>query len=241
MLHVLVGSNDDDFDLVMEAVQKRQPVKGWVVPKNATIGDLVIMFTRSAGFVCRACVATKPIPGVFGKKQVYRSDVGPVVLFPTSVPLDYVAARLPSWKWATYPRSYTTPSPTIAEDLRVLLEGPRCDAASVEVDQPLYREGEAHYARSLRYDRSLRAREACIRHYGLVCAVCGFAYGNVYGPEMARLITVHHLNPVAAAGEKDIDPIKDMRPVCANCHSVIHRRNPPYTIKEVKAMMAEAV
>jgi DNA-directed RNA polymerase subunit RPC12/RpoP len=36
----------------------------------------------------------------------------------------------------------------------------------------------------------------------------------------------------------EIDPIRDLRPVCPNCHSVIHIKPRPYTIQEVKEMVA---
>ncbi|MDQ2907279.1 MAG: hypothetical protein M3Y81_27545 [Chloroflexota bacterium] len=34
-----------------------------------------------------------------------------------------------------------------------------------------------------------------------------------------------------------VDPIKDLRPVCPNCHTIIHSQYPPYSIDEVRAMV----
>jgi predicted HNH restriction endonuclease len=34
-----------------------------------------------------------------------------------------------------------------------------------------------------------------------------------------------------------VDPIADLRPVCPNCHAVIHRANPPYTLDDVRDML----
>ncbi|SPD73387.1 hypothetical protein PITCH_A1820016 [uncultured Desulfobacterium sp.] len=34
-----------------------------------------------------------------------------------------------------------------------------------------------------------------------------------------------------------VDPIRDLVPVCPNCHAVIHLRKPPYSIKEVKNLI----
>jgi 5-methylcytosine-specific restriction protein A len=83
--------------------------------------------------------------------------------------------------------------------------------------------------------------DACIRHHGAACAVCGFSYGETYGPEFDGLIVVHHLNPISTDGDPhDVDPIADLRPVCADCHLVIHRRPTPFTIEEVREMMANA-
>lgn len=90
------------------------------------------------------------------------------------------------------------------------------------------------------YERNPVAREKCIAHYGVKCSVCEFDFGKAYGDCAKGYIHVHHLKPLASIGEEyAIDPIKDLRPVCANCHSVIHIRpgQPPYTIEEVKRML----
>lgn len=86
------------------------------------------------------------------------------------------------------------------------------------------------------YERSSAAREACIAHYGTRCVVCGFSFGETYGEAGVDFIHVHHLRSLADIGsEYVVDPIEDLRPVCANCHSIIHRRpNQPYTILEVQ-------
>ena len=36
-----------------------------------------------------------------------------------------------------------------------------------------------------------------------------------------------------------VDPVRDLRPVCPNCHVVIHLRHPPRAIEEVRAMLCE--
>ena len=89
------------------------------------------------------------------------------------------------------------------------------------------------------YERNPRARAACIQHYGPKCAVCELVLADAYGPAGEGLIHVHHLLPIASVGEEyRVDPIKDLRPVCPNCHAIIHRRNPPFEIEEVQQMLA---
>jgi 5-methylcytosine-specific restriction protein A len=34
-----------------------------------------------------------------------------------------------------------------------------------------------------------------------------------------------------------IDPIRDLRPVCPNCHLIIHSKKEPFTIQEVIEML----
>jgi hypothetical protein len=88
------------------------------------------------------------------------------------------------------------------------------------------------------YERSLEARRRCIEHYGESCFVCGFSFAAVYGSVAEGLIHVHHLRALSEIrGEYEVHPIEDLRPVCANCHAVLHRREPAYSIKEVQAFL----
>jgi 5-methylcytosine-specific restriction protein A len=85
------------------------------------------------------------------------------------------------------------------------------------------------------YERSSKARAACIAHYGMCCQVCGFNFREQYGEIGRGIIHVHHRKPLSDIGEEyEIDPIQDLIPVCPNCHTIIHKRNPPYTVGEVK-------
>ena len=88
------------------------------------------------------------------------------------------------------------------------------------------------------YERNSVARRNCISHFGATCGVCGFRFGICYGPSADGYIHVHHLRPLSEIGsEYVIDPVADLVPVCPNCHAVIHLRNPPYSISEVREMI----
>lgn len=88
------------------------------------------------------------------------------------------------------------------------------------------------------YERNPKAREKCISYYGLTCSCCGFDFSKIYGQIGQNFIHVHHLILISEIKEKYlIDPVKDLRPVCANCHAMIHRKNPPFTIDEIKTMI----
>lgn len=90
------------------------------------------------------------------------------------------------------------------------------------------------------YERNPEARRRCIAHYGTACSVCGMDFEEVYGPLAKGLIHVHHLNPLSEIGEEyEVDPIADMRPVCPNCHAVIHLGGALRRIEEVKALLDE--
>ncbi len=89
-----------------------------------------------------------------------------------------------------------------------------------------------------RYERDRGARGDCLAHYGCRCSVCGIDFGSRYGAIAEGTIHVHHLVPLCIISQEYIvDPIRDLRPVCPNCHVVIHLRVPPYSIEETKGML----
>ena len=101
-----------------------------------------------------------------------------------------------------------------------------------------YAEGAASHVIVNAYERNRQAREACLRYYGRSCAACGFNFEANYGEATAGYIQVHHLVPIAQVGAKyQLRPIRDLRPVCPNCHAAIHRREPPFSIEEIKNML----
>jgi len=88
------------------------------------------------------------------------------------------------------------------------------------------------------YERNNIARELCLKYYGSVCYICGFDFEETYGEVGRNVIHVHHLKPLYEIGESYcVDPINDLRPVCPNCHAIIHRKNPPFSIDEVMALI----
>lgn len=90
------------------------------------------------------------------------------------------------------------------------------------------------------YERNPKARRKCIDAHGHRCCICGFDFGASYGEVADGYIHVHHLRSLSEIGAAyEVDPTADLRPVCPNCHAVLHLRNPPFSIEEVQAMLAE--
>lgn len=88
------------------------------------------------------------------------------------------------------------------------------------------------------YERSKKAREKCLAFHGYICAVCEFDFESTYGAMGKNCIHVHHLVEISSIGEKYVvNPEKDMAPVCPNCHYIIHRRKPAFSIDDVRAML----
>ncbi|HBY96389.1 MAG TPA: hypothetical protein DEP84_21015 [Chloroflexi bacterium] len=109
-----------------------------------------------------------------------------------------------------------------------------------EVDEKAeFREGAKRQVTVNAYERDPRAREACIQHYGARCFICGFSFGEFYGKVADGFIHVHHLRPLSEIGaEYTIDPIEELRPVCPNCHAVLHLHpKSPFSIQEVVELL----
>jgi len=121
-----------------------------------------------------------------------------------------------------------------------------CDASddiqlAEEIPTPeKYSEGTKTTVSINAFERSAKARKACIRHHGVNCTVCGFNFETAYGPLGEHFIHVHHIVPIGAVGnEYSVDPAKDLIPVCPNCHAMIHRVNPPLTIEQLREVLSE--
>lgn len=99
----------------------------------------------------------------------------------------------------------------------------------------IFVEGRIRNAISTIYERSATARKLCIEIHGLKCVVCGFDFEKTYGPMGRGLIHVHHLSPLkGSAGIRNVNPRDDLKPVCPNCHLLIHSRSPMYSLGEVE-------
>lgn len=107
-----------------------------------------------------------------------------------------------------------------------------------EVPNIAFREGSVGEVTINAFERSPTARQACIAHWGSRCIVCGLSFDERYGELGQGFIHVHHLIPLAAvSGTYEVDPVIDLRPVCPNCHAMLHRKDPPLAIDELRALL----
>jgi 5-methylcytosine-specific restriction protein A len=85
------------------------------------------------------------------------------------------------------------------------------------------------------YERNPVARRRCIDHWGHSCCICEFDFQQVYGELGEGYIHVHHLKPLGEIKKSYvIDPIEDLRPVCPNCHAMLHRSSAVLSIEALK-------
>lgn len=88
------------------------------------------------------------------------------------------------------------------------------------------------------YVRDPNARQQCIDKYGPICFICNFSFKARYGKVADGFIHVHHVRQLSnIRKEHKVDPVKHLRPVCPNCHAVLHLKNRGYSIEKVKSFL----
>lgn len=106
-----------------------------------------------------------------------------------------------------------------------------------EDDEKLY-EGALITVKANKYERNQKARRECVAKKGYQCLVCGRDFEATYGEIGKRFIHVHHLTPISSIGkEYELNVETDLAPVCPNCHYMLHRKDPPYTIEEMRDIL----
>ena len=68
------------------------------------------------------------------------------------------------------------------------------------------------------------------------CEVCGFNFRETYGAIGIDYIVAHHLKPISSGVARTT--IDDIALLCANCHAMVHAKNPPIPIEDLGTMMA---
>lgn len=100
------------------------------------------------------------------------------------------------------------------------------------------------------YTRSAKLRDLAIEKYTvggrISCSVCSFNFKDFYGPKLgANYIEIHHTKPVFKYQDEDLkkyldDALKNVIPVCSNCHRVIHRnRNEFVPLASIKSTISK--
>lgn len=157
---------------------------------------------------------------------------------------DLHSGHLASVNWNTQASGITIP-PAAAVELESRWTAHLSQLGHEPISQPdevavpeAYFEGATKQIAVSIYERNPRAREKCIEHYGVRCAVCDFDFASVYGELGRGFIHIHHLVPLTTiGGQYRLDPIKDLRPVCPNCHAMIHRGRTVLTIEALRKQL----
>jgi hypothetical protein len=108
-------------------------------------------------------------------------------------------------------------------------------------DVSFKREGRAYRIETNKYERSRFNRSLAIKIHGLKCFGCDFDFERFYGPVGMGIIEIHHLLPVHLMAERRVvDPRSELVPLCSNCHTLVHREDPPFTIEQLRSFVTLA-
>jgi 5-methylcytosine-specific restriction protein A len=84
------------------------------------------------------------------------------------------------------------------------------------------------------------AKKFFIKQHGkLACAACNFSFAARYGQLGEGYIECHHTVPISKLSPGAKTKVKDLIPLCANCHRMVHRRRPWLAPSDLKTLLRE--
>lgn len=108
-------------------------------------------------------------------------------------------------------------------------------------------EGKVGSKTTIIRERSQKLRNAAIEHYTaggtIKCYVCGFDFKDIYGKLGEGYIQMHHEKPIYQYSTDGFEEyisqaVENMKPLCANCHCMIHRNKQKLlSVTELKAIL----
>ena len=108
-----------------------------------------------------------------------------------------------------------------------------------EIDSQIpFSEGRTRQVTVNIYERNPLARQECISFFGPSCRICDFNFQEKFGKLGENFIHVHHLIEISTIGkEYSVNPKTDLIPVCPNCHAMLHKKKPAFSIEELKQII----
>ena len=239
-----------DFENAVEATARHEVVRDrWSAGlrrSGMSVGDRAFLLRQrdSRGIVASGIIASEVVEDQHWADprrtttfvEVEWDSVLPVE---DRVPVEDLKRAIPAVVWDRIQGSgikLAPPSDSELEKLWIRHRGGRIFRSPEELPpEDTYHEGAVARVEVNRYERDGRARLKCIERWGASCAVCGVDFAERYGKIGEGFIHVHHLHEVSKIGkEYRVDPITDLRPVCPNCHAMLHRAQPMLTVEELK-------
>ena len=247
----------ENYDDKVELTRSGESVSEWWSTgstKTIPVGSRVFLLRQvsNRGLVGSGLTTSPVTEGAHwqeGGGAKLQADVQWNVLLGSSdhIPTEELIALIPEINWNSLRGSGTSVPAYVMPKLESLWrEHTRSHRRRIFPDEvaasdATYVEGAVKQVLVNAYERNPEARAACISNYGAVCQVCGLDFSKMYGPIGLGFIHVHHLVPLSAMQQETVvDPIKDLRPVCPNCHAMLHRENPPLPIEALQALILNA-
>jgi hypothetical protein len=234
-LHIVQGGiANGDKSWLEKAARKRLKSKTWIVPRSANIDDDVVVYIAGYGFFATAKISTETKPRPNWKHR-YGAGLNSIRLIQPAISLETIKRHVPKLTWAKYPRSITSPSTNISNQIRALIKERRrtrtpdldddaLDSANIdELRRVALLNARASVAQK---DRKViyRARSRAIHLYVLsrangFCEGCGAAAPFRKMDGRRPYLEPHHTTRLADDGPDH--PAKVIG-LCPNCHRRAH-------------------
>lgn len=239
-------------DVVAKVAERGSYPDTWSVGRfrNIPVGSdawLLLQGSQGRGLIGHGVVLSEPAPGEHyaePDKTTMYVNVEFDALLPLGEQIEPAVLKqtVPGVPWDAMFESGRTVAPSEETKLRVLWSqlGPEQSFDPMHAVPGTYPEGAASRVEVNRYERSPDARRDCIKHRGTTCEACGFSFEAVYGDIGKDFIHVHHIVPVSQLGrDYRLDPVRDLVPLCANCHAMAHRGSvsTPRGVAELRAII----
>jgi len=108
-------------------------------------------------------------------------------------------------------------------------------------DNDIFFEGKViqriHFSRERNKKIVEKKKKIALDNNELVCSACGFDFYKTYGELGNGFIECHHDYPISLYHEESNTKLDDLKLLCSNCHSIIHRRRPWLTVQELKEII----
>ncbi|MGG5143871.1 MULTISPECIES: HNH endonuclease [Alcaligenes] len=74
----------------------------------------------------------------------------------------------------------------------------------------------------------------------LACEACSFDFAVTYGEVGNDFCEVHHTKPLGSRNGSETTSLQDLAVLCSNCHSIIHRTKPMWSVAALALHLAAA-
>jgi len=109
------------------------------------------------------------------------------------------------------------------------------DVTDLENEHLLVSEGHLRLRTATKASRSQALRKLALKMHGSICTACGLDFHAKYKAVKRDCIELHHVVPISEGIRENT--IKNLIPLCPNCHRVAHTTQPPLSISAIRRML----
>jgi 5-methylcytosine-specific restriction endonuclease McrA len=240
-LHIIQGGIENGDKEWLTRASQDDLESSWTAPKNVEIDDEVVVHVDNHGLFATGVVLSRAKKSTHRTNR-YRARIGRIRLLNEPLPISVLREKIEALSWARYPRSYTTPSDEIADQIRELIKRKGYKQPLLDADE--YESGiegkkmlRQHFVSERDPRLSKSKKDSALRTNGrLICEVCGFDFNLAYGKRGVGYCEVHHKMPLSNVRGAVKVKLSDLAIVCSNCHRMLHRK-PFLSVGELKRIV----